>query len=139
MPVPSTCTFTTPIPTPPTTLPSCALPLGHSNTTLLDTCCNGHINPVTTYAAPGAPDACYQFCTTEDVRGVMACLGAPENLGESGEGTATERWRCFNVVEREVKKEGVYGSGAGRVNERGLGVGGVVVVLLGVLGVVMGV
>lgn len=68
---------------------------------------------------------------------MMTCLGAPENLGASGEGTEVERWRCFNVVEGKAKAEGAYGSGVARGNGRGLGAPGLVMLVL-VVSLVMG-
>ncbi|KAF2689791.1 hypothetical protein K458DRAFT_384426 [Lentithecium fluviatile CBS 122367] len=125
------CTFPTPlnIPTPPTTSQTCAVPIGGSNTTLLDTCCNGHINPVLTYSAPGSSDNCYSYCTTDDAVSVQECLG--EYMMEGA-------FRCFGVV--AARAEGSAGGfGVGSGNGRGAGAWWVkVVVGVGVLGALGG-
>ncbi|KAF2727133.1 hypothetical protein EJ04DRAFT_506233 [Polyplosphaeria fusca] len=101
----STCTFTTPLPNPPTTLPSCSVPIGSSNSTILDTCCNSEVNPIRSYGAPdGGPD-CYMFCTTDTVQTVEECLR--QNLGMYEKDAP--QFECFNVGVGVQKAE----SGAG--------------------------
>ncbi|KAF2635064.1 hypothetical protein P280DRAFT_383192, partial [Massarina eburnea CBS 473.64] len=85
------CSYTSPIPTPPTSLTSCAVPLGGSNSTLLDTCCNGEINPIRTYSVAETTSDCYQYCTTNDVASVQTCLKWNMDMY----GVAGESFRCF--------------------------------------------
>jgi hypothetical protein len=135
MAVPPTCAFNVPIPNPPTTLSACSVPLGGSNSTILDTCCNAHINPILKYGAPDSSE-CYQYCTTDSVHAVMECLSQPENLGAFD--AENPKWSCYNVG--DVRKEEAvddgygYGSGVGRVR---LSKAAVVVGILGLVGVVM--
>ncbi|OAL50200.1 hypothetical protein IQ07DRAFT_632119 [Pyrenochaeta sp. DS3sAY3a] len=126
----------TPIPLPPTTLPSCAVPIGGSNSSILDACCNGHINVLATYAPPLntststssstntavlSDNGCFQFCTTDAVVNVQSCLAA--KLGayrQDGQGPAFE---CFNLGLAEGAGKG---SGEGEGNEGEYGSAGVV-------------
>jgi hypothetical protein len=127
---PSSCTYNKPFPNPQTAGAACSVPIGGSNTTLLDTCCNGHINPVQKYGAPGE-DECYQFCTTDEVVDVMACLTI--NLGEFDADNPT--WACFNYAGAKSKSGSEYDSGVGRVK---VGKMMATVVLLGLVGAVVG-
>ncbi|KAF1962799.1 hypothetical protein CC80DRAFT_541950 [Byssothecium circinans] len=88
------CAYTTPIPLPPTSLTSCAVPLGGANSTLLDTCCNGEINPIRMYSGAGESSDCYQYCTTSDVASVQDCL----SVNMAMYGAASVGFQCFNVV-----------------------------------------
>lgn len=116
------CTFPTPltIPSPPTPAQACAVPSGASNSTLLDTCCNGHINPVLPYSAPGAKDDCYLYCTTDDAVSVQACLS--EYMKEGA-------FQCFGVKERSVEGGAAGKKGGSWVVRVAAGLG--VVVVLG--------
>ncbi|KAF2016948.1 hypothetical protein BU24DRAFT_140993 [Aaosphaeria arxii CBS 175.79] len=111
MTVPQSCTFTSPIPNPPTTTTStCAVPLGGSNSTYLDVCCNGHINPITTYGSPGDSAECYMYCTTDNWSEVSRCLeGKFAEGGGGGDGKGGPSFACFNAV------DGASGSGGGSV------------------------
>lgn len=102
----SSCTFPTPLtlPTPPVTVQACAVPLGGSNSTLLDTCCNGHINPIRTYSAPNSSDDCYMYCTTDDALSVQECLS--EYMKEGA-------FQCFGVTVRRAGSGGKSTLGRG--------------------------
>ncbi|PVH98375.1 hypothetical protein DM02DRAFT_615868 [Periconia macrospinosa] len=106
----ASCTYTTLFPPPPTNLPSCAVPLGGSNSTILDSCCNGEVNLIRTYSGPGVSNDCYQYCNTADVKSVQNCLSQNMNMyGVVGPG-----FQCFNAVEgRGVENSGTkFGVGA---------------------------
>ena len=76
-----------PIPRPPVSAASCGVPLGGSNNTILDTCCNGHVNRIVPYSTfpssiPNgnestylAPNGCYLFCQPgeEELATVRSC------------------------------------------------------------------
>ncbi|KAH7398666.1 hypothetical protein DE146DRAFT_498333 [Phaeosphaeria sp. MPI-PUGE-AT-0046c] len=132
-----------PVPAPPTSLPACAIPIGGSNTTILDTCCNGHINAMATYSAPGSSsnaksdNGCFQYCVTDSPDYVAGCL--TNTLGEFESSVVFE---CFNTQKGKKgeasKEERGYGSGAGKVGGRvGWGMGSLVV--LGFVGAVVGI
>ncbi|KAF1977845.1 hypothetical protein BU23DRAFT_435644, partial [Bimuria novae-zelandiae CBS 107.79] len=87
-----TCAFSSLIPSPPTDLQSCAVPIGGSNSTLLDTCCNGEVNPIRTFPAPDADHECYMYCTTDDAAPVQTCL--EQNLGRYVKGGG-QAFQCF--------------------------------------------
>ncbi|KAF1916957.1 hypothetical protein BDU57DRAFT_539184 [Ampelomyces quisqualis] len=109
------CAAPTSIPSPPTTLPSCAVPIGGSNSSILDTCCNAHVNAMLTYSAPAsasnsrADNGCFQFCITDDPAYVAGCL--TNTLGEY-EGSAL-LFECFNTgeVEKGRQEDGARGGG----------------------------
>ncbi|KAH3963176.1 hypothetical protein HBI65_175650 [Parastagonospora nodorum] len=116
------CT-STPITAPPTTLTSCAVPIGGSNSSILDTCCNGHINAMATYSAPGSSsnarsgNGCFQFCVTDDPDFVSGCL--TNTLGEYEKDTLN--FECFNVGSAKKDRSasgGAYESGGERVAVR---------------------
>jgi hypothetical protein len=105
-----------PIPVPPTTLPTCATPLGGSNTSILDACCNSHINSILPYSD------CYQHCALTSTLAdaptlaeIISCLSNPSNLGPYSEDPETQKWKCFNTGDVDVRKavEEGYGSAAG--------------------------
>ncbi|KAF2256915.1 hypothetical protein BU26DRAFT_31974 [Trematosphaeria pertusa] len=121
------CAFTSGIPNPPTTSPSCAVPIGGSNSTLLDTCCNGHINPINTYSAPGADDDCYQYCTTDAVNDVQGCLTQKFEAYDKN----SPAFQCFNVAPvKAAESKGGRIKGAGWILRVAVG--------LGVVGAVVG-
>lgn len=134
------CQPFTQIPSPPTTLASCAVPIGGSNSTILDTCCNGHINAIATYSAPNtnsnaeSENGCFQFCVTDTPENVRTCLMTKFSAYDRG----LSDFECFNV--NSVKKgsgdaEQYYSNtGSGR---RGLGWGISVVLGLGCVGAVL--
>ncbi|KAF2658355.1 hypothetical protein K491DRAFT_676404 [Lophiostoma macrostomum CBS 122681] len=93
--MPASCNYDRPIPNPPTTSTACSVPIGGSNTTILDTCCNGHINPFKQYGAPGE-DTCYQYCTTQAGVDVQNCL---RNKLGNGTDDTSPLFMCYNVVE----------------------------------------
>ncbi|KAF2131027.1 hypothetical protein P153DRAFT_271805, partial [Dothidotthia symphoricarpi CBS 119687] len=99
----------TQLPTPPTTLASCAVPVGGSNTSILDACCNGHINAIATYSAPDSSsnsdseNGCFQYCVTNNPQAVKTCLS--EKLGMYGESGPI--FECFNMA--DVKTGGIGG------------------------------
>jgi hypothetical protein len=128
----ATCSYNRPLPNPPTPSAACAVPLGGSNTTLLDVCCNGHINPIRQYGAPGE-DECYQYCTTETVDEVIACFSRPENLGPYDANNPT--WSCYNAVEANEENRPVFEGGVARI---GIGKAMVVILGLGLVSAVMG-
>ncbi|KAH7075920.1 hypothetical protein BKA63DRAFT_310934 [Paraphoma chrysanthemicola] len=113
------CAAVTQIPAPPTAVTACAVPVGGSNSTILEACCNSHINGFATYAAPGAgnarsDDGCFQFCTTDSPDYVSGCL--TNTLGEYE--SSTLMFECFNVA--NVKKDNGagasgYGNAAGSI------------------------
>ena len=112
------------IPSPPTALSACAVPIGGSNSSILDTCCNGHINAIATYGAPGstsnarADDGCFQFCVTDSPDLVEGCL--VNTLGEYSKGEPI--FQCFNTAAAVKKDEGSgYGSSGVRVKAGGMG------------------
>ncbi|KAF1832116.1 hypothetical protein BDW02DRAFT_503764 [Decorospora gaudefroyi] len=110
------CQPFTSIPQPPTTLPSCAVPVGGSNSSILDACCNGHINAIATYSASDSPtiivssslspaasstpivnseddDGCFQYCITDSPDIVQSCLA--EKMSAYKESQTT--YGCFNA------------------------------------------
>jgi hypothetical protein len=107
------CSFNKPIPTPPTTGPAFAVPVGGSNATILDTCCNGHINPIRTYSAPDEDD-CYMYCNTDSPDAVMTCLSQPQMLGAKSIDANNQNWNSFNVEENRVSSSD-YDSGIDRL------------------------
>jgi len=153
------CQPFTSVPQPPTNLPSCAVPVGGSNSSILDACCNGHINAIATYSAPDSTtssssasstpvivnsednDGCFQYCITDSPDIVQSCLVQKmeeyEKEGASGMGT----FGCFNtdkaVGARKVDEERGYASSGVRISG---GASWVVSMLLGlsVIGVVVG-
>ncbi|KAL6710743.1 hypothetical protein ACN47E_007800 [Coniothyrium glycines] len=132
------------IPTPPTTLSSCAVPIGGSNSSILDACCNGHINAITTYSAPDADtnseddDGCFQYCVTDSPAMVQSCLTQNMEIYQKKEGV--QAFECFNVD--AVKKSG--GRSEGEYNSAGVRASGRVgwamgiVLTLGIVGTAMG-
>ncbi|KAF2258956.1 hypothetical protein CC78DRAFT_572170 [Lojkania enalia] len=119
----TTCPHRFGIPNPPTTKAACAIPIGGSNSTILDTCCNGHINPIVSYGAPDGED-CYQFCTTDAVEEVEDCL-----LNKLGEFNKSDPdFQCFNAVDMQTQTN----------DSRRRGVGMWLFVALGVVGMVAG-
>jgi hypothetical protein len=133
------CSTPSQIPSPPTTLSSCAIPIGGSNSSILDVCCNGHINAMATYSSPGsssnarADDGCFQFCVTDTPEYVAGCL--TNTLGEFEKGGLM--FECFNVPGTKKGRDGgdVYMNAAGRV---GMGWVMGLVVGLGAVGAVLG-
>jgi hypothetical protein len=132
------CSAPSQIPSPPTTLSSCAIPIGGSNSSILDVCCNGHINAMATYSAPGsssnakADDGCFQFCVTDNPEYVAGCL--TNTLGEFEKGGLM--FECFNVPGTKKERDGgAYMSGGEKV---GLGWVMSLVVGLGMIGSVIG-
>ena len=108
-----TCSFNKPIPKPPTTGPAFAVLVGGSNTTILDTCCNGHINPIRAYHAPEEDD-CYLYCNTDAPDAVMSCLSQPQMLGAKSIDANNPNWDSFNVDENRVQRSD-YDSGVERL------------------------
>ncbi|KAF2005165.1 hypothetical protein P154DRAFT_425271 [Amniculicola lignicola CBS 123094] len=93
----SSCASNPQIPNPPsTTTTTCAVRLGGSNSTILDACCNSHINGFKSYPAPGSSKDCYQYCETNDPDAVERCFSLPSNFGPYDK----ERpdFQCFNAV-----------------------------------------
>ncbi|KAH7392641.1 hypothetical protein BKA66DRAFT_412106 [Pyrenochaeta sp. MPI-SDFR-AT-0127] len=135
------CNAFSQIPAPPTTLPSCAVPIGGSNSSILDACCNGHINAIATYSDPKADanleddDGCFQYCTTDSPANVEACLS--QKLAEYA--TSGPKFECFNVNVEGVRKggSGGYSSAGGRVRVKGWVMG--VVLGMGFVGAVVGI
>ena len=114
------------IPSPPTSLASCAVPIGGSNSSIIDNCCNGHINSIVTYGPRGSnsnarsDDGCFQFCITDSPDLVEGCLA--NSLGEYSKGEPI--FKCFNTA--AVKKdagssEGGYGNAGVSVKAGGVG------------------
>ena len=127
MPAPASCSFSGPIPKPATTHTSCAVPLGNDNSTIIDTCCNGHINVIQTFGGPDAKDDCYLFCTTDSVDDVKSCLN--EKLGPYDEDHQT--FQCFDGVAGKAAESGVA--------KLRLGKGVIMMICFGFLGAVMGI
>ncbi|KAH8698092.1 hypothetical protein GQ44DRAFT_832288 [Phaeosphaeriaceae sp. PMI808] len=129
------------VPSPPTNLASCAIPIGGSNSSILDTCCNGHINAMATYSAPGSnsnarsDNGCFQFCVTDTPELVQGCL--INTLGEYAKGAPV--FECFNVgnVKKDSGSSG-YGNTGARVHARGMSWTACLVVGLGFFGAAMG-
>lgn len=131
------------IPTPPTTLASCAVPVGGSNSSILDACCNGHINAITTYSAPDEDtnsednDGCFQYCVTDSADIVRGCLAEKMEAYEKG----MSMFECFNVA--SVRKGGNSEDGSyrslGVSNGGGLGWAARVMISLGIVGAIVGV
>ncbi|KAF2829970.1 hypothetical protein CC86DRAFT_391998 [Ophiobolus disseminans] len=114
------------IPSPPTALSSCAVPVGGSNSSILDMCCNSHVNAVATYGPPGSnsntrtEDGCFQFCVTDEPDVVQGCL--TNTLREYAKGDPI--LKCFNVATAKKDTgatEGGYGSAGTRVRASGVG------------------
>ncbi|RMZ74279.1 argininosuccinate lyase [Pyrenophora seminiperda CCB06] len=154
------CAPSTSIPHPPTTLSSCAVPIGGSNSSILHACCNGHINALATYSAPDTTstsssssstppvivnsednDGCFLYCITDSPSLVQTCLKQKmdeENVAGEGDGFA-----CFEadkVVRREkgrrvVKRESGYANAGVRVST---GWGMRILLGVSVVGIVMG-
>jgi len=127
MPAPISCSFSGPIPKPTTTAASCAVPLGNDNSTILDTCCNGHINVIKSFGALDVEDNCYLYCTTDLVDDVEGCLS--ENLGLYNNNHQT--YQCFDGVVGKMAES--------RGTKLRLGKWIIVMMGLGFLGVSMGV
>ncbi|KAF2711997.1 hypothetical protein K504DRAFT_346410, partial [Pleomassaria siparia CBS 279.74] len=106
------------IPQPATNAPSCSVPIGGSNSTIFDSCCNSHINLIQTDST-----SCYLFCTTDSVADVENCLNS--KLGPYNKQRQT--FQCFN----ETAKEG----GSERIR---LGKGILVIMGLGLAASIMG-
>ncbi|KAF1939172.1 hypothetical protein EJ02DRAFT_514041 [Clathrospora elynae] len=132
------------IPTPPTNLPSCALPIGGSNSSILDACCNGHINAIATYSAPDGDqnneddDGCFQYCITDSPDLVQGCLAQKMEVYEKEQGA--QMFECFNLkagVRRTGGSAEGYASAGVRVRG-GLGWGLRVLLGVGVVGTVLG-
>ncbi|KAI8934782.1 hypothetical protein NX059_008469 [Plenodomus lindquistii] len=120
------------IPAPPTGLPSCAVPVGGSNSSILDACCNGHINAISTYSSPDADtnsednDGCFQFCVTDSPDMVRSCLAEKMEAYQADE----SMFQCFNTGSQKMTRGGYATGGAGKG-----GLGWTMSVLMG-LGVV---
>jgi hypothetical protein len=133
------CAVSVPIPAPPTTLASCAVPVGGSNSSILDTCCNGHINAMATYSAPGSSsnarsdDGCFQFCVTDSPEYVEGCL--TNTLGEFEKGALN--FECFNTGSMKKGKEGESGYGNAAVKGK-VGWTMRLVIGLGIVGSIVG-
>jgi hypothetical protein len=121
------CNFNAPIPNTPTAASSCAVPIGSSNSTILDTCCNGHINEIKTYGAPGDDDDCYLYCTTDTVEEVNKCL--EEKMGEFEKDR--QQWMCFNAINSKASE-------GGAVQKRPRGKGMILLVSLGIVTFALG-
>ncbi|KAF1852166.1 uncharacterized protein K460DRAFT_351994 [Cucurbitaria berberidis CBS 394.84] len=130
------CQPFTRIPSPPTALGSCAVPVGGSNSSILDACCNGHINAIATYSDPNSDtnledaDGCFQFCITDSPDIVRTCLATKFSAYERGQ----SMFECFNGGSAR-KGTGYSNAGSAR---HGLGWGISVVLGLGFVGAVMG-
>jgi hypothetical protein len=131
------------IPNPPTALAACAVPIGGSNSSILDTCCNGHVNAIATYGPPGSTsntrseDGCFQFCTTDQPDLVQGCL--INTLGEYEKGDPI--FECFNVASAKKDTgaaESGYGNAGVRVGARGVGWVMALVLGLSFVGATMG-
>ncbi|KAF2848800.1 hypothetical protein T440DRAFT_147308 [Plenodomus tracheiphilus IPT5] len=131
------CQPFTSIPTPPTLLPSCAVPVGGSNSSILDACCNGHINAISIYSSPDADpnsednDGCFQFCVTDSPDMVRGCLTEKMKAYEEGE----NMFQCFNTRSTKMTRGG-YASGASAKGGLGWTVG--VLMGLGFVGAMIG-
>lgn len=110
------------IPAPPTTLASCSVPIGGSNSSILDTCCNSHINAIATYGAPGsnsnAPsdNGCFQFCVTDTAGYVENCLMNALSDFEEGEPI----FQCFNTETTSSEARSDYGNSGAKAHGRAL-------------------
>lgn len=134
MSAPSSCNFSKPIPNPPTYTAACAVPIGGSNGTIFDTCCNGHINSIQNYGQEDDDEGnCYQYCNTNAVDAVMACLSQPQNLGPMDPNN--EKWKCFNVEAGGSRKQSDYESAGMRL--KGVGKWTMFVMGLGVIATMM--
>ncbi|CAN9451058.1 unnamed protein product [Alternaria alternata] len=109
------CQPFTAVPQPPTTLPSCAVPVGGSNSSILDACCNGHINAIATYSAPDTTtsspstsstpvivnsednDGCFQYCITDSPDIVQSCLAQKMEEYEKDSASGMGIFGCFNT------------------------------------------
>ncbi|CAA9959927.1 hypothetical protein PTMSG1_03335 [Pyrenophora teres f. maculata] len=155
------CAPSTSIPHPPTTLSSCAVPIGGQNSSILHACCNGHINALATYSAPdttssstsssSAPpvivnsednDGCFLYCITDSPSLVQTCLKQKMDEEEAGSAREGEGFACFEadkVVRREkgkvVKRESGYANAGVRVSA---GWGLRMLLSVGVIGALMG-
>ncbi|EOA91090.1 hypothetical protein ACJQWK_11353 [Exserohilum turcicum] len=137
------CQPVTSIPQPPTTHPSCAVPIGGSNSSILDACCNGHINTIATYSAPetaSSPgsatskpvivnsednDDCFQYCITDSPDIVQSCLAEKMAAFEKESASGKGMFGCFNVQKaRSARRatggnEGSYASAGLRISGSG--------------------
>ena len=132
------------IPQPPTTLPSCAVPVGGSNSSILDACCNGHINAIATYSADDSEDddGCFQYCITDSPNIVQSCLAQKMAEYEKGGSTGTAgMYGCFNA-DKAVRQASGSGNEGGYATGAGVRIGGswamTFMLGLGVVGAVMG-
>jgi len=111
------------------------VPVGGSNSSILDACCNGHINAISTYSSPEADtnsedsDGCFQFCVTNSPDMVRECL-AEKMKAYKEEGNM---FQCFRTGGTKVTRRS-YASGASKIGgywpmcvSLGLGVLGAVV------------
>lgn len=132
------CQPFTSIPSPPTTYSSCAVPIGGSNSSILDACCNGEINAISTYSSPNTntnsedDDGCFQFCITSSPNTVKTCL--QDNLEEYESGIAI--FECFNTD--SARKAGSVGGYRNTGVRKGLSWTIVTVSVLGFAGAMMG-
>ncbi|KAJ6274323.1 hypothetical protein PSV08DRAFT_263300, partial [Bipolaris maydis] len=90
------------VPPPPTTLPSCAVPIGGSNSSILDACCNGHINAIATYSAPDTTsltprDSTTPYCITDSPDIVETCLAEKMKAFDKEGATGIGMFGCFNA------------------------------------------
>ncbi|EDU48720.1 hypothetical protein PtrSN002B_005628 [Pyrenophora tritici-repentis] len=133
------CAPSTSIPHPPTTLSSCAVPIGGQNSSILHACCNGHINALATYSAPDTTstssssstppvivnsednDGCFLYCITDSPSLVQTCL--KQKMDEAEIAREGESFACFEaekVVRREkgrvVKRESGYANAGVKVS-----------------------
>lgn len=122
------CQPVTAVPPPPTTHPACAVPIGGSNSSILDACCNGHINAIATYSAPettlsadsssSAPvivnsedgDDCFQYCITATPDIVRSCLAEKMQAFDKEGATGVGLFGCFNT-EKAVGPRKASGAG----------------------------
>ncbi|EUC42629.1 hypothetical protein COCMIDRAFT_28758 [Bipolaris oryzae ATCC 44560] len=125
------------VPPPPTTLPSCAVPIGGSNSSILDACCNGHINAIATYSAPETTsltprdsktpvivnsedgDDCFQYCITDSPDIVETCLAEKMQAFDKEGATGVGMFGCFNV-EKAVGPRKTDGGNEGSYVNAGL-------------------
>ena len=148
------CAPSTSIPHPPTTLSSCAVPIGGTNSSILHACCNGHINALATYSAPDTAatppvivnsednDGCFLYCITDSPDLVQTCLKQKmeeEEVGNAGQGQGCACFEAEKVVRREkgrvVKREKGYTNGGVRAS---VGWGLRILLGVGVAGAVVG-
>jgi hypothetical protein len=116
------------------------VPIGGSNSSILDTCCNGHINAIATYSAPGsssnarADNGCFQFCVTDNPEYVEGCL--TNTLGEYEKGGLM--FECFNTASVKKGRDGEDSGYASAGSRTGFGWMMGVIVGLGFVGAVVG-